>query len=157
MNDKNMNELRKFAEENGLEAESVIETAKKIAVVKKIEKIAFRASRALYSELSLIYDELSLCETIEEAESIAESKLIPMLAVQKALGGTAQKAAKAIMDNERPAELPDFFREIAELPDDDEVIVAWLIDTGEEAVDAAKEVLREYVEKAFEGDCDGDQ
>ena len=156
MNEKNMNELKKFSEENGLDAEGVIETAQRIAVCKKIEKIAFRADTALFAEMSLVFDELSLAESPEERLEITKEKLRVVGNTMKAFHETTVEARNAIMQGKIPAELPGFFTDLAETEetDDDEQIMAYFLALNAEAENEVKEVLREYVEKEFEGDGD---
>lgn len=159
MNEKNMNELRKFAEENELDADDVVAVAQRIAVCKEIAKIAFRADTALFAEMSLVFDELSLAETPEERLEISKEKLRVVDGTMKAFHETTVEAQNAIMQGKIPAELPHFFTELAEAeePDDDEQIMAYFLALNAEAENEVKEVLREYVGEAFEGDGDGDQ
>lgn len=149
-------ELKKFATENGLDAEQVMEAAERIAVCKKIEKIAFRADTALFSEMSLVFDELSLAETAEERMAIAEEKMKVVENTLKAFHETTVEAHNAIMQGKIPAELPYYLTELAEAeePDDDEQIMAYFFALNAAAENEVKEVLREYVGEAFEGDDD---
>lgn len=149
-------ELKKFATENGLDAEEVMEAAERIAVCKKIEKIAFRADTALFAEMSLVFDELSLAETPKERLEITKEKLRVVENTMKAFHETTTEAHNAIMQGKIPAELPCFFTELAEVEetDDDEQIMAYFFALNAEAENEAKEVLREYVGEALEGDGD---
>lgn len=150
-------ELKKFATENGLDAEQVAETAARIAVCNKIEKIAFRADTALYAEMSLVFDELSLAETMEERLDITKKKLKRIENTIMAFHETALEAIKANLEGTIPAEVPGFFYDLAKVEesDDDEQIMAYFFALNEGAEKEAKEVLREYVGEAFEGDGDG--
>lgn len=152
-------ELKKFATETGLDAAQVIEAAERIAVCKKLEKIAFRADTALFAEMSLVFDELSLAETPEERMAITKEKLKAAENTMNAFHDTFRKTVTAIMQGKIPAEMPCFFTDLAEAEetDDDEQIMAYFFALNAEAENEAKEVLREYVGEAFEGDGDGDQ
>ena len=149
-------ELKKFATENGQDAAQVIEIAERVAVCKKIEKIAFRADTALFAELSLVFDELSLAETLEERMEITKEKLRVVEKTTNAFHDTVREAIKTILQGKIPAELPYFFTELAEAEesDDDEQIMAYFLALNAEAENEAREVLREYVGEAFEGDGD---
>ncbi len=149
-------ELKKFATENGQDAAQVIEIAERVAVCKKIEKIAFRADTALFAELSLVFDELSLSETPEERMVIAREKMRVVENTMRTFHDTVRKTITDIMQGEIPAELPYLFTELAEAEetDDDEQIMAYFLALNAEAENEAREVLREYVGEAFEGDGD---
>lgn len=149
-------EVRKFAEENGLAEAEVLKVVKRAAICKKIEKIAFRADTALCTELSLIYDDMALCEMPDERGKIAEGRLSKALASQNALHDTLRFVAKVIMEGEAEAAVPDFFRELEDIerPDDDETIAGWLIRRGNPAAGEETKILREYVEREFDDDGD---
>lgn len=147
MNEKNMNEL---------DADDVVAVAQRIAVCKKIANIAFRADTAMFAEMSLVFDELSLAETPEERMAITKEKLKAAENTMNAFHDTVRKTVTAIMQGKTPAELPYFFTELAEAEetDDDEQIMAYFLALNAEAENEVKEVLREYVGEAFEGDGD---
>ena len=154
---KDMREkLEKFATETGLDAAQVIEVAERVAVCKEIAKIAFRADTAMFAEMSLVYDELSLAETPEERMAITKEKMKAAENTMNAFHDTVKKTVTAIMQDEIPAEVPCFFTDLAEVEetDDDEQIMAYFFALNAEAENEAKEVLREYVGEAFEGDDD---
>lgn len=149
-------ELKQFAVENGLDADDVVAVAQRIAVCKKIEKIAFRADTALFAEMSLVFDELSLAETPEERMAITKEKLKAAENTMNAFHDTVKKTIMAIMQGKIPAEVPCFFTDLAEVEetDDDEQIMAYFLALNAEAENAVKEVLREYVGEELEGDGD---
>lgn len=149
-------ELKQFAVENGLDADDVVAVAQRIAVCKKIEKIAFRADTALFAEMSLVFEELSLAETLEERMAITKEKLKAAENTMNAFHDTVKKTIMAIMQGKIPAEVPCFFTDLAEVEetDDDEQIMAYFLALNAEAENAVKEVLREYVGEELEGDGD---
>lgn len=145
-------EVKKFAEENGLDEAEVLKAVKKVAICREIEKIAFRADTALCTELSLIYDDLSLCETPEERGKLAEGKLANALATQKALHATRQFCVEGILRHGHPVRIPSFFSELrdVERTDDDEKIAEHLLRHSSEV----ETVLREYLAEELEGGSD---
>lgn len=146
-----MNEemLKKLQRETGLPAEEIETAARRIATVKKIDKIVFRAETALLTELSLAYDDASLCETREErGESLERTDDVRI--VLDALIKTTKNAVGDIMRGARPPEVPEFFADLAKLPDDDEAIAEHLLTIGYAAKERAGKVLKEYAEESDE-------
>lgn len=97
-------------------------------VLSKIDAIMFRAERALFTELSLVYDEAALCETREKRVQYLE-RAEEATATWKALTSTANNVGMKILKKEFPPVLPQFFKDImdAEACDDDEEIAEVLL------------------------------
>jgi|GEM_PF-1798523 len=124
-------------------------------VLSKIDAIMFRAERALFTELSLVYDEAALCETREErVQHLTRAQ--EATATWKALVGTANNVGMKILKKEIPPVLPQFFKDIMEVEtcDDDEKIAEFLLKLEDHAKAHLNKVLREYVESEFVGGSD---
>lgn len=149
--------MKKFAQESGLTEEEVNTVVRKIAACRQIEKIHFRAETALYTEFSLVYDDLSLAEMPEERTEIINGKLKKLEVILRSLIKTTENAVKRIMEGEAPADVNEDtlytdLRKVEE-SDDDEKIAEFLLGIADRAIEAAKaKVLREYDEDEGGGD-----
>lgn len=149
-------EAKKFAEENGLDEAEVLRAVQKVAICREIERIAFRADTALCSEMSLICDDMALCETPEERGDIADNKLAAARAAQRALAMIMRVTVEGILKKGFPVRIPEYFAELREVEktDDDEKIAEYLLNHGSGASPDIKNVLCEYLEEEFDGGGD---
>lgn len=124
-------------------------------IIDKINAIIFRAERALYTEISLAYDEASLCDSREERVPHL-TRAQTATSVLRAIVSTANNVCMKLMNKEIPPVLPALFADImeAEKCDDDEEIAEFLLNLEDYATKRVKKILREYVEQKFEGDGD---
>jgi hypothetical protein len=136
-----------------LQAKGISNLEEKQAVIDRIDRIVFRAETALYNEISLAYDEAALAETREERTPYLD-RVIKCEAALKALVTTAKKVIAGIVCGERKCEVEGLFKELEELPDDDDAIVERLVYTGEEAMAMIVKMLADKLEEALEGDGD---
>ncbi len=125
------------------------------SVLSKIDAIMFRAERALFTELSLVYDEAALCDTREERVQYL-TRAQEATATWKALASTANNVGMKILKKKIPPVIPQFFKDImeAEACDDDEEIAEFLLKLEDHAKAHLRKVLREYSDDDLEGNDD---
>ncbi len=136
-----------------LQAKGISNLEEKQAVIDRIDRIMFRAETALYNEISLAYDEAALAETREERTPYLD-RVMNCEAALKVLIKTAEKVIAGILSGERKCEVEGLFKELEELPDDDDAIVERLVYTEEEVKAKIAEIFADKLKEVLEGDGD---
>lgn len=139
-----------------LQAKGISNLEEKQAVIDRIDRIMFRAETALYNEISLAYDEAALAETREERTPYLD-RVMNCESALKALVKTAKEVVVGIVCGELKCAVDGLFKELEELPDDDDAIVEHLVYTEEEAKAMISKIIGDKLKEAFEGDGDGSQ
>lgn len=136
-----------------LQAKGISNLEEKQAVIDRIDRIMFRAETALYNEISLAYDEAALAETREERTPYLE-RVMSCETALKALIKTAEKVIAGILCGERKCAVDGLFKELEELPDDDDAIVERLVFTEEETKAMIVKIFADKLKEELEGDGD---
>ncbi len=139
-----------------LQAKGISNLEEKQAVIDRIDRIMFRAETALYNEISLAYDEAALAETREERTPYLD-RVMNCESALRALVKTAKDVVAGIVCGELKCAVDGLFKELEELPDDDDAIVEHLVYTEEEVKAKIAEIFADKLKEVLEGDGDGDQ